>query len=86
MSTGPLLTDIQVARAAARLDRDDVDGAEALYRRALEAGANVHGLASSLCQLQSDENGDELMARLAKIERDFRGITHDSAPVEHADD
>lgn len=66
MSDEQPLTERQVIREVALLERDDAAAAADLYRRAAAAGCAFPGLATSLMRLQSDP--EELKARLAALD------------------
>ncbi|TAK33223.1 MAG: hypothetical protein EPO40_00640 [Myxococcaceae bacterium] len=60
------------------LERDDVDGAADLYRRALAARSTFDGLARSLLHLQHDPTA--LRLRIEKlIEADFAADSSEAA-------
>ncbi len=60
------MTERQMIRGLAALDRNDPSGAAALYRRARASECDARGLAMSLCRLQDDDR--DLQMRLASID------------------
>lgn len=63
-------TEINITTELSRLQRNDVEGAASLYRKAIERGLAFKGFATTLSRLQDDPS--VLRDRLVAIDREIR--------------